>query len=374
MGDASNDRLILTGARRRRARRPAIRQWSPHDQGLSRHYLTVADGRISYVTGGRGEPVLLIHGIGSDASIWRHTLRALAPHFTVYAPDLLGCGLSDKPAIDYTVEALARSLAGFLDALGIERAHVVGHSLGGGVALVLHMLYPARVDRLALVSSGGLGRELHWLLRINALPGVERVLRVLADPRSRMPSVSLALQRRHVAALRDAYDAEMPTVLHRLRDPRARRAFVRMARSVADLQGQTVTALPHLATIEGPVLVVWGARDGILPVAHGYRAVELLRRGHLYVLPASAHRPQVDEPDRFNDAMLDFLTAAEWPPALDDAESGVVAARIPRPRRRITSARVAVALAAVGLAAGWRYAPRSTRRAALSALHLRRAG
>jgi pimeloyl-ACP methyl ester carboxylesterase len=313
-------------------------------------------------------------------------LPALAPHFAVYAPDLLGCGLSEKPATDYSIETLARGVVALMDALGVERASVIGHSLGGGVALMLHRLYPERVGRLALVSSGGLGRELHWLLRINALPGAEGVLRVLSDPRSTMPSVSLALQRRRMRALRAAYDAEMPTVLHRLRDPRARRAFVRMARAVSDLKGQTSSALSHLPTIECPVLVVWGGRDGILPVAHGHEAARLLRRGHLRVLPASAHRPQVDEPDAFNEIVLDFLSTSEWPPEESDGAGGEIAL-VPAQalvtahtngRRRLVgsrSARMAVALAAVGLAAGagWRYAPRSTRVAMRHTLRARRA-
>lgn len=374
MSEASSDARRSPGVGRRRNRRSGLRHWWPLERDLSRHYVTVAGRRMSYVTGGCGEAVLLIHGIGSDASVWRHTLPALVPHFTVYAPDLLGCGLSDKPVMDYTVEALARSLADLLDSLGIERAHIIGHSLGGGVALMFQNLYPGRVERLALVASGGLGSELHWLLRINALPGAEGLLRVLTDS-PRIPSVNLAPQRRRrAAALRDAYGAEMPTVLRRLRDPRARRAFVRMARAVSDLQGQRLTALPHLATIEAPVLVVWGARDGVLPVAHGRHAVELLQRGHLLILPTSAHRPQVDDPERFNEAILDFLMADDWPPTSEDTFADW-RSLLPRRKRRITSARVAVAVAAVGLAAsaGLRYAPRSTRRAALSALHLRRA-
>src|SRR5579884_1884616 len=208
--------------RRIRAASPSLAPWEPEQIGMERRTVLAGGHRVSYLTGGSGFPVVLIHGIGSDATIWRHTLHALAPHFTVYAPDLLGCGLSDKPDITYTIDELAASVSDFMDAAGIERAHIIGHSLGGGVALKLHTLQPERFARLGLVASGGLGRELHWLLRINALPGADGVLRVLTDPRSRMPSVSLALQRRHMQALRDAYDAEMPTILHRLRDPRAR--------------------------------------------------------------------------------------------------------------------------------------------------------
>jgi pimeloyl-ACP methyl ester carboxylesterase len=330
----------------------------------------MVDGyRMSYVTGGQGAPVVLLHGIGSDCSIWRHTLLALAPHFRVYAPDLLGCGASEKPAITYSIETLTRSVAAFTEAIGIERAHVIGHSLGGGIALYFHQLYPERVERLALVASGGLGRELHWILRINALPGARSVLRVISDPRSPMPSITSALRRRHMKELHAAHDVHRPTILHRLRDPLARAAFVEMARSVTDLHGQKASALPHLPHIAAPVLVIWGAHDGILPLAHGRRAVKLLQQGHLHVLSASAHRPQVEEPEQFNRILLDFLSAEVWPPDAEATEGYQPAATrgrrgaATRHVRRVSSRRVVVALVAVGLVAGaragLRYAPRS---------------
>src|SRR5262249_28490217 len=146
-------------------------------------------------------------------------------------------------------------------------------------------------------------------------------------------------------------------------------AFVEMARSVADLHGQTVSALPYLAHIAAPVLVVWGARDGILPVAHGRRAVRLLQRGYLHVLPASAHRPQIEEPERFNRVLLDFLWAEVWPPTAANREAyqpeSTHTRRGPVTRyvARVSSRRMVVALAAVGLVAGagLRYAPRTWR-------------
>jgi pimeloyl-ACP methyl ester carboxylesterase len=345
--------------------------WLPETEGFVRRWVVVVGLRVSYVTGGSGAPLLLIHGIGSESSVWRWTMQSLAARFTVYAVDLPGCGESDKPAMDYTISMLAQTLGAFTKALGIERMHVIGHSLGGGVALQFHAYYPERVTRLVLVASGGLGRELHWILRINALPGAHSVLRVLSDPRSRMPSLGRAMERRRMQALRAAYDAQMPTVLHRLRDPRARAAFVAMARAVSDLHGQTISALPHLPQIDVPTLLIWGARDGILPMAHGLRAVDLLRHGHLHVLPRSSHRPQMDDPAAFNAAVLTFLEAKEWPPTerislAPDAARLDILKRSPRRRR----ARMALAVAAVSLAAGagWRYAPRSWRRAPMRPL------
>src|SRR5262249_32005978 len=140
--------------------------WAPGSEGFSRQSVLVGSYRMSYVTGGQGMPVLLLHGIGSGCSVWRHTPVALAPHLRRYALDLLGCGASEKPPIDYSIETLARSVGAFTETLGIQRAHIIGHSLGGGVALRFHTLFPERVERLVLVASGGLGRELHWIIRI----------------------------------------------------------------------------------------------------------------------------------------------------------------------------------------------------------------
>jgi len=331
--------------------------------------------RLSYVTGGSGEPVLLIHGIGSEAAVWRASLPALAEHFTVYAVDLLGCGESEKPRVAYTVGLLARSVGAFTQALGLERLHVVGHSLGGGVALQFHALYPERVARLALVSSGGLGRELHWILRINSLPGATSVLRVISDPRSRMPSFSKAMQRRSMRRLQAVYDAEMPTVLQRLRDRDARAAFVATARAVSDLHGQTMSALPYLPSIEVPTLLIWGGRDSILPVTHGLDAVYLLKRGHLHVLPRSRHRPQMEQPAAFNAMLLRFLHAAVWPPEEIVSLASEEPWREPRAVNGHRTRRVALALAAMSLAAGagWRYAPRSWRPWTPGSLRRRRA-
>jgi pimeloyl-ACP methyl ester carboxylesterase len=337
--------------------------WLAEEAGFVRRTLVAGGYRLSYVTGGRGEAVLLIHGIGSDASCWRATLPTLAAHYSVYAVDLLGCGDSEKPDVAYSVELLARTLGAFTEALGLERLHVVGHSLGGGVALQFHAFYPERVARLALVASGGLGRELHWILRINALPGAHSVLRVISDPRSRMPSFSKVMERRRMRALQATYDAEMPTVLHRLRERDARSAFVAMARAVCDLHGQTISALPHLPSIDVPTLLIWGGRDTILPVTHGFGAVQLLKYGHLHILPASRHRPQVEQPEAFNAMLLSFLRAVTWPPEEILSLAGEGPWRAKQRSLRQRTRRVALALAAMSLAAGagWRYVPRSWR-------------
>jgi pimeloyl-ACP methyl ester carboxylesterase len=308
---------------------------------------------MSYVTGGEGPPVVFFHGIGASSYAWRLTLPALLPYFTVYAPDMLGCGESDKPAIDYSITALATYAAAFMDAVGLDRAHIIGHSLGGGVALQLSALHPDRIDRLALVASGGIGRDLHWLLRMTTLPGAQGVLGMLAHPNARLTQATRALERRRFRRLQVEYD-NAPTVLDRLRARDSRQAFLRMLRGVSDLSGQKISAIEHLATLTCPALIIWGGRDRTIPVAHARLALAALPSAHLDILPDCFHRPQIEAPGAFNAALLRFLTATTWPP--DTAAAPVPAAVARRriyqgagvPLRRLAPVIAPVALAAIG--------------------------
>src|SRR5947207_1403282 len=138
---------------------------------------------VAYRTAGSGESVVvLVHGIAGSSATWAPVMALLADRYTVVAPDLLGHGESAKPRGDYSLGAYASGIRDLLAALGHSRATVVGHSLGGGVAMQMAYQFPERVDRLVLVSSGGLGREVHLLIRAAVLPGSELVLPMLAWP------------------------------------------------------------------------------------------------------------------------------------------------------------------------------------------------
>lgn len=341
-------------------------RWPRPDTGLTRHTAIVSGQRMSYVTGGSGPPVILLHGIGASSFAWRYTLPALLPHCTIFAPDMFGCGESDKPAIDYSIASLATYVAEFMDVIGVAKADVIGHSLGGGIALQLSQLFPDRIARLGLVSTGGMGRELHWLLRITTLPGASGILGMLAHPRSRVAYASRIMERRRMRRLRVEFDAAAPTVIDRLRAHDSRRAFLRMLRSVSDLKGQKMSALPHLGQLTVPVLIIWGARDRTIPLAHARLALAVLPCAHLEILDQCFHRPQIEAPVRFNAALLTFLLAASWPPIqptdlagkelrTDHPVSIIVRRRLVRRGwRRFTPALAPVALAALGGTAGVR--------------------
>ncbi len=145
--------------------------------------ITLHGHRVFYRSAGRGPVLVLVHGITSTSGTWSNVLPYLGERFTVIAPDLLGHGESAKPRGDYSLGAYAVSVRDLLIALGHHRVTVVGHSLGGGIAMQFAYEYPVFSERLVVVSSGGLGREVHPLLRAATLPGSELVLPLIAHDR-----------------------------------------------------------------------------------------------------------------------------------------------------------------------------------------------
>ena len=223
---------------------------------------------LSYRTAGRGPLLVLVHGIANSSESWEPVLAQLARRFTVLAPDLLGHGDSAKPRGDYSLGANASLLRDLMVALGHERGTIVGHSLGGGIAMQIAYQFPERVERLVLVSSGGLGRELTPVLRAVALPGAEYVLPLLASKPILGAGAKVGGWADRIG-LRLGADVEvLAKGFASLRDVAARRAFVHTARSVIELGGQRVSAADKLylsATI--PTLIVWGDRDPVIPAA-----------------------------------------------------------------------------------------------------------
>lgn len=270
--------------------------------------IAIHEQRITYRTAGSGPVLLLIHGMAGSATTWRQVMPALAERFTVLAPDLLGHGRSDKPQGDYSLGAFACTLRDLLVALGHDRATVVGQSLGGGVALQFAYQYPERTERLALVGSGGLGREVNPLLRWLSLPGSDAVLRLAcaAPVRGAIEAVGGA------AARVGLHPAPVVTELWRsyasLGDDAARRAFLRTLRAVVDPRGQAVSAANrlHLAA-EVPTLLVWGDADPIIPVDHALAAHTSIPGSRLEIFEGVGHYPHCEAPERFVEVLCDFV-------------------------------------------------------------------
>jgi pimeloyl-ACP methyl ester carboxylesterase len=292
--------------------------------------ISVHGHRISYRSGGQGPTLLLLHGITNSSETWERVAAPLAERFTVVAPDLLGHGDSATPRGDYSLGAHASGARDVLTALGIERATVVGHSLGGGIAMQFAYQFPERCERLVLVSSGGLGREVHLLLRAAALPGADYVLPALTSAGliGVGRGIGGLLQRLNVAPSGDLQ------VLARgfasLDNAGSRQAFLHTVRSVIEPGGQRVSAQDRLTLAALlPTLIVWGDRDSIIPVAHGADAHEAMPGSRFEVFRDAGHMPHDAEPQRFAALLTEFcdttdaarLAADHWLPHLGDGSA-----------------------------------------------------
>ena len=280
---------------------------------------TIHGHRVAYRLAGTGPAIVLIHGITSSSVVWEEVGPRLARHHTVLAPDLLGHGESAKPRGDYSMGAFASGIRDLVLSLGIGPVTVVGHSLGGGVAMQFAYQFPERTERLALVSSGGLGRSVHALLRAATLPGSELLLPLLAGRRVLDAGRALGhgLGRVGIQLGNDAI--EMARGHASLGDPESRGAFVQTLRASVELGGQRVQALDRLyLAAELPLLIVWGARDRIIPPGHGRRAHKMVSASRFELFEAAGHFPQLDEPARFVATLEDWIATTE-PGHRDDA-------------------------------------------------------
>ena len=279
---------------------------------------------------GEGKPtLLLIHGMAGSSVTWRELIPRLEPHFHVLAPDLPGHGQSSLEFDDYSLGAMASALRDLLVVKGITRCTVVGQSLGGGVAMQFVYQYPEFCERIVLIGSGGLGREVNWVLRLLAVPGAELLLSAAAAPW--FVNAGNAVRRfLGDKGIRAAAMAESWAAYESLGRPGYRRTFFKTLRSVVDNRGQAVSATNrlHLAG-QLPFQLIWGDRDPIIPVSHGHATHEAIPGSRLAVVEGSGHYPHVEDPAAVERIILEFMTGTE-PGHIDHAMLAAVAARDPQ--------------------------------------------
>jgi pimeloyl-ACP methyl ester carboxylesterase len=279
--------------------------------------LTLHGHSVTYVQKGSGPVLLLIHGMAGSVETWRSVIDPLARNATVLAVDLPGHGASGPGGGDYSLGSLAAGLRDVLTMLGHDRATLIGHSLGGGIAMQFSYQFPEMTERLVLVSSGGLGLEVNPVLRAASLPGANLFLSVTAGATRRASGLAGRVLRAAHSPSRPALD-ELVRSYASLADADRRSAFLATVRSVVGLRGQTVRAGDRLYLAEGlPVLLIWGADDPIIPLEHARAAHELLPVSTLAVFEGVRHFPHVEAPQRFVEALEEFCAATE--PAVFDA-------------------------------------------------------
>lgn len=243
---------------------------------------------VRYFTVGQGNPLVVIHGGGGDARTWLSNVNLLSDNYRVYVPDLPGFGESQSPEGDYNIPELTEFVDSFADDLGLESFYLMGHSIGGGVALNYALKFPHRIKRLVLVSSLCLGREIALWLRLSVPARFigSAVLAVLRGVKWLVKKLSLPVE------------LAMPLS----------RASLDLGSSIATLKEQTLVLADRLSELVMPTLVVWGVKDRIVPVSQAYAAAQVIPNCQLKVFGKCGHNVHRDEIVEFSRLLNGFLS------------------------------------------------------------------
>jgi pimeloyl-ACP methyl ester carboxylesterase len=272
----------------------------------SRHVLTIGSCDLHWEEMGPtgpadARPLVLLHGLSDSGRTWNRVADRLAHKRRVIMPDLPGHGRSSRPDASYDVDFYARIMGGFVDALGLDELDLVGHSLGGGVAQRLLLEPVGRVRRLALVASGGLGREVAWFLRVAAVTGaLERIGQPFMHSGTRLGMRMLGGEfkkddRRHLGKMNERAGSA--------------RALSRTLGSNVGLRGQRQTFLERAHELDElpPMAIFWGERDNIIPVKHAEHVLEHLEDVTIRRFERAGHYPHREAAHEFVPALLRFL-------------------------------------------------------------------
>jgi pimeloyl-ACP methyl ester carboxylesterase len=273
-------------------------------------YLMVGSTNTCYWSlGSNGSPIILIHGLGGFKEMWRSNISSLAGHHRVYAMDLIGFGLSEKPSIAYSLTLFTQFLCSFMEELNITQASLVGNSLGGAIALDFAIQYPDKVDKLVLVDSAGLGREIHPLFRLVSLPILGELL---MRPSRRNARQGLQICFHNPGRMPDEL---VNIAYHRLTLPGAQEAELSSVRALYNFWGQRDDFVQHVVNslhkISAPTLIIWGKEDRFLPVFHSEIARKRISNAQSVVFEHCGHTPQMECTEKFNDTILKFLHTSE---------------------------------------------------------------
>ena len=275
------------------------------------HFVEVGGKSVHYWVEGQGPAVILVHGLAASAEFWRYNVGPLAQRHRVHALDLIGFGLSDKDIGEFSLPYAASVMAEFMDALGIERATLVGNSMGGIICAQVAVQFPSRLDKLILVGSAGFGRELDPFLRLWCVPLVGSL--VFSFYQRTFP-----LLKRWVfydsSSIDEVWLAGAGAML---RTPGVKESSLEIARVGVDLRGQRQDLFGdlhrQLAHVTAPTLIIWGSQDPVVPMSHAYRAQQLIPNSQVRIMERCGHTPQVERPREFNRLVLDFLAASHGP-------------------------------------------------------------
>lgn len=282
-------------------------------------FVDVHGHRQAFVKTGSGPVLLLLHGVACDHTTWDRVIAPLAKDYTVIAPDLFGHGRSDKPRGDYSLGAFANGMRDLLAILGVERATIVGHSFGGGVAMQFAYQFPEVAERLILVAPGGVGREVSPMIRLATAPGFQQLMSVLTVPGVRHINRT-GLRLAHAARLPGTRDVdEIARIYDSFAEPGVCAAVQQVLRGVVDRHGQFVSMADRAYLTEAmPISVVWGAQDRIIPATQTAIIKKLTPGARVEVIDDSGHFPHRDHAKQFVRTVRDFMATTS--PAPYDSE------------------------------------------------------
>lgn len=278
--------------------------------GMSMHWAELGEPTTSVASSAAAPPLVLLHGIMDSHLTWRTIAPLMATDRRVLMPDLLGCGLSDRPDnASYALEWHAQMIARWLEALGLERVDVAGHSFGGGVAQMLLLACPERMRRVALVASGGLGREVGFWLKLATFPKLVEYFG--------QPFMHFGTRRAIGGARHDGSASDVSALAAMNAERGTARAFSRTVRDVIDFRGQTRLFIQraHEVQMFPPIRVFWGEQDALIPMSHGEGFVAATEGVELVTFRGCGHYVHQEAPKAFANALRAFLDAADLPPA-----------------------------------------------------------
>jgi pimeloyl-ACP methyl ester carboxylesterase len=268
--------------------------------------------RLHYIVEGRGPVVILVHGLGGFAEYWRHNIEALAARATVYALDLPGSGRSSKPPTRYALGDFARTLSGFMDALGLAHASIVGHSLGGAVAVTYALTHPSRVDRVALLGAivPGFPYRRSWAARLAEIHGVGEALSLCGCA----PLYKAVLARCFHAPDAAEIDFLVDSFYGARTGPEARAAFLATIRHIKiDFIDHAVAYRRALAGLDLPMLVIHGRQDAVVPWSHCADVARAVPRAVVRWIDRCGHFPQIEHAAVVNAWLGDFVVRRAAP-------------------------------------------------------------
>lgn len=271
---------------------------------LQDQYVKVGSVNTRYwQAGNSGNKVILLHGGGGYIELWKHNISELAKQHHVYAFDMVGAGRSDKLDADYTFDFMAQFTRDYMKALDISKASLIGTSAGGGVALTLTLNFPELVDRLILVGSAGLGKDINFLLRLTTLPGLGKLF---SSP-SKSGVAMLCKQAVYDSKL--ISDEIVEEFYQMATLPGAAEATLNVGRSNFNIWGQFYQPIvERLQTIAAPTLIIWGREDPMVPVTHAENAAKAIRNARLEIIEECGHWSSIEYPQKFNQLVLEFLS------------------------------------------------------------------